>query len=79
MAWDGVNFFSKLRMCEYPMLFCYITFTKKTYFGACSHILHNSGPSCNQAYALLLGTAGSETVWNIPVYPVYPIQFANVY
>jgi len=48
----GVYFFSKLRMCQYPMLFCYISRSPKTYFGACRHSLRNTGHSCNQAYAL---------------------------
>ena len=30
----------------------YYTFTK-TYLGACGGSLYNSGPSCNQAYAIL--------------------------
>ena len=45
MAWEGVNFL-KLRMCQYPTLFCYISRSQKTYLGACRHSLHNSGPSC---------------------------------
>ena len=45
MAWEWVNFFSKSRMCQYPMMLCYILWIQKCIFDACRLSLHNSTPS----------------------------------
>ena len=45
MAWEGVKFFSKSRMCQYPMMLCYILWIQKCIFDACRLSLHNSTPS----------------------------------
>ena len=35
MAWEGVKFFSKSRMCQYPGMLCYILWIQKCIFDAC--------------------------------------------
>jgi len=35
MAWEGVNFFSKSRKCQYPGMLCYILWIQKCIFDAC--------------------------------------------
>ena len=45
MAWEWVSFFSKLRMCQYPWMLCYILWIYKCIFDACRLSLHNSAPS----------------------------------
>jgi len=47
LAWEGVNFFSKSRMCQYPGMLCYIIWIQKCIFDACRQRLHNSGLICN--------------------------------
>jgi len=45
------SFFSKLRMCQYPGMLCYILWIQKYIFDACRQRLHNSDLICNQATA----------------------------
>jgi len=41
----GSKFFSKSKMCQYPVMFCYIWWIQKCVFDACRLSLHNSTPS----------------------------------
>ena len=41
----GQIIFSKSRMCQYPMMLCYILWIQKCIFDACRLSLHNSTPS----------------------------------
>ena len=50
---QGVNVFSKSRMCQYPGMLCYILWIQKCIFDACRLSLHNSTPShCTTLAAL---------------------------
>jgi len=45
-AWKQVKkFFSKTRMCQYPIVLYYIVEAQKRYFCACRLSLHNPAPS----------------------------------
>ena len=64
----GQIFFSKSRMCQYPMMLCYILWIQKCIFDACRLSLHNSTPShCTstegRVYVKLPSFTSSCCIW----------------
>ena len=83
MAWEGVKFnFSKSRMCQYPMVLCYILWIQKCIFDACRLSLHNSTPShCtnksrDHSFFTLIGqsphSCGIPLIW-----PTWPCKYTQ--
>ena len=51
------SIFSKSRMCQYPMMLCYILWIQKCIFDACRLSLHNSTPS----HCTIMGEENAST------------------